>query len=93
MTVTLTPQLEAMVQAKLATGRYTDAIAVVDEAMRLLDERDHQIAWIRAELHIGLDQEARGELVEWTPGSMARLSAEADERSRLGLPVKDAVNP
>ena len=82
-----------MVRAKLATGRYPDAIAVVDDAMRLLGERDLHLDWVRAELQLGLDQEARGELVAWTPDSMARLRPEADERSESGGPGKRAVQP
>ncbi|MGH2559433.1 MAG: type II toxin-antitoxin system ParD family antitoxin [Thermomicrobiales bacterium] len=93
MDVSLTPQLAALVRQKVETGLYHSPSEVVHEALRLLDERDRHLQWLRAELKIGLDQEARGEVVAWTPDFMERLKREADERSRLGLPVKDAVKP
>jgi antitoxin ParD1/3/4 len=93
MSVSLEPDLQALVEQKVASGVYRDADEVLREALRLLHERDQRLQQLRAELQIGLDQEARGELVEFTPDFMERLKREADERSRLGLPVKDAVKP
>ena len=93
MTVTLSPELEALVRDKIESGRYADAGEVVEDALRLLEERDKRLQELRAELQIGLDQEERGELVDWTSDFMARLKDEADERTRRGLPVKDAVKP
>ena len=40
MNVNLSPQLEAMVKAKVASGRYTSASEVVREALRLLEHQD-----------------------------------------------------
>ncbi len=40
MNVNLTPQLEEMVRAKVASGMYTSASEVVREALRLMDEHD-----------------------------------------------------
>ena len=40
MNVGLSPQLEAMVKDKLASGRYTSASEVVREALRLMEQRD-----------------------------------------------------
>jgi antitoxin ParD1/3/4 len=93
MDVTLTPQLAALVRQKVEAGLYHSVSEVVHEALRLLDERNRHLQWLRAELQIGLDQEARGEVVPRTRDFMERLKQEADERSRLGLPVKDAVKP
>lgn len=93
MTVMLSPESEALVRDKIESGRYADAGEVVQDALRLLDERDKRLQELRAELQIGLDQEERGGLVGWTPNFMARLTQEADERSRLGLPARDAVKP
>jgi antitoxin ParD1/3/4 len=38
--VSLTPELERLVQKKVATGRYGSASEVVREALRLLEERE-----------------------------------------------------
>jgi hypothetical protein len=40
MNVNLSPQLEAMVKAKVASGRYTSASEVVREALRLMEQQD-----------------------------------------------------
>jgi antitoxin ParD1/3/4 len=41
MNVSLTPELEKFVAAKVDSGRYTSASEVVREALRLLEEHDH----------------------------------------------------
>lgn len=40
MNVNLTPRLEELVRAKVASGLYTSASEVVREALRLMDEQD-----------------------------------------------------
>lgn len=40
MNISLTPTLEAMVQAKVASGLYNNASEVIREALRLLNEHD-----------------------------------------------------
>lgn len=82
-----------MIHKRIESGRYLSASEVVQEALELLDKHDRHTRWLRAELQIGLDQEARGELVDWTPDFMQRLMREADERTRVRLPIKDAVKP
>ena len=42
MNVSLTPQLEELIQQKVASGRYGNASEVVREALRLLEERDQE---------------------------------------------------
>jgi antitoxin ParD1/3/4 len=44
MNVSLTPELEQFIVAKVATGRYTSASEVVREALRLLEEHDQNRA-------------------------------------------------
>jgi antitoxin ParD1/3/4 len=67
MNISLTPELESMVQEKLQTGMYTSASEVVREALRLLRQRDEfrsaQLAELRSEIAIGLEQADRGETV------------------------------
>ncbi len=41
--VSLTPELEALVDSKVASGRYRSASEVVRAALRLLDERERRI--------------------------------------------------
>lgn len=40
MNVNLTPRLEELVRAKVASGLYTSASEVVREALRLMEEQD-----------------------------------------------------
>ena len=42
LNVSLTPELTAMITAKVATGHYRSASEVVRAALRLLDERDRR---------------------------------------------------
>ena len=50
MNVNLTPELENLVHGKVKTGRYNSASEVVREALRLLEERDRDLALRRQEL-------------------------------------------
>ena len=92
MNVILTPQLEAMIRQKVASGRYDSAADVVREALRLLDERD-RFEQTRTAIAHGLDQADRGRVTTWTPETMHRLRREADEDERLGRPIDADVLP
>jgi antitoxin ParD1/3/4 len=67
MNVSLTPELEALVNAKVSGGRYKSADEVVGEALRLLETRDREREAAREslkrEIQIGMDQVERGEVV------------------------------
>ena len=46
--VSLTPELEALVDSKVSSGRYRSASEVVRAALRLLDERERETArWLQ----------------------------------------------
>ncbi len=92
MTVTLTPRLEAFIRQQVESGRYADANEVVEEALRLLEDRD-RLDRLRAEVAKGFEQLDRGEGVLYTPELMERLKREADENARTGKPIRDAVKP
>ena len=65
MNVSLTPELERIVDEKVASGLYTSASEVIREALRLLKERDEvrkvALAELRRDLAAGLDELNRGE--------------------------------
>ena len=44
MNVSLTPELEKLIQKRVDSGRYTSASEVVREALRLLEKKDQQDA-------------------------------------------------
>jgi antitoxin ParD1/3/4 len=65
MNVSLTPELESLVQSKVQSGRYQSASEVIREGLRLLQDQDHlreaQLAEVRRKIQTGLDQLDRGE--------------------------------
>jgi len=64
MSITLTPELEKLVEDKVKSGAYRSSDEVLAEALHMLDERQRKIEALRADLQIGLDQAERGEVVE-----------------------------
>jgi antitoxin ParD1/3/4 len=60
MNISLTPQLEKLVQDRVNSGRYTSASEVMREALRLLEahdqERDARLAQLRTDVDGGLKQ-------------------------------------
>jgi antitoxin ParD1/3/4 len=59
MNISLTPQLESLVKAKVDSGLYGSASEVMRDALRLLEERDRRqflrVEELRAEIKKGLD--------------------------------------
>ena len=85
MNVSLTPELDKFVAAKVESGRYTSASEVVREALRLLEERDRartaQLAALNRELGTRLASLERGEIVEPT-AARYRLRQKSRERRK-----------
>lgn len=73
MNVSLTPELEQLVNDKLATGLYQTASEVVREALRLLKERDQEREDLRAEVRAGLDAASQGRSKSYDTPSGRRL--------------------
>lgn len=80
MDVTLTPELERLINSKVESGGYPSATEVIGEALRLLEERDRerdaQFDRLRQEVRIGIEQIERGEVVPLDiQGTLARARA------------------
>jgi antitoxin ParD1/3/4 len=73
MNISLTPELEKMVDAKVKSGRYASASEVVREGLRLLEEHDalkqQRLVELREKIDRGLEQLNRGDGI---PGNVAR---------------------
>ncbi len=54
MNVSLTPELERLVNEKVGSGLYQTASEVVREALRLIKERDQAREQLRADVQEGL---------------------------------------
>lgn len=78
MNVSLTPQLEALVDEKVRSGRYVSASEVVREALRLLDQRDRldaeQMRQLRDDVRRGLDQIDAGKGTRVKAGDLPALA-------------------
>ena len=61
MDIALTPALERLISAKVASGQYETASEVVRETLRLLEKRDQARERLRADVQAGFDQLAGGE--------------------------------
>ena len=66
--VSLPPELDQFVEAKVASGRYPSASEVIREGLQLLKDRDvsrqDALEEVRKKIAVGLDQAERGELFD-----------------------------
>lgn len=73
MNVSLTPELERIVNLKVESGQYNSASEVMREGLRLLQQRDEayeqKLAWLKGEIQIGIDDLEAG---RFSDGSVAR---------------------
>ena len=82
MNVSLTPELERVVNDKVESGMYQTASEVVREALRLLKERDEARAQLRADVQAGFDQLARGEGRAYDKGTGRQLAERVKAKGR-----------
>lgn len=66
MHISLTPELEARVKAKVESGLYNNSSEVIREALRFMESHDAwvkelKLAQLKADLKVGIDQLDRGE--------------------------------
>lgn len=85
MNVSLTPELERLINDKVETGSYQTASEVVREALRLLKHRDEGLVQLRGDINAGLEQIARGKYTEHDRASLSTLAARVKARGRKRL--------
>jgi antitoxin ParD1/3/4 len=87
MNVSLTPELEKFVNAKVESGSYNSASEVVREALRLLEEHDAARAAQRAKFNEEIGRRLasldRGEAVD-PATARARLQRKSEQRRKPG---------
>jgi len=66
MHISLTPELEQAVKAKVATGLYNNASEVIREALRQTLLREQENQWIAREAAIGYAHLEAGQTIEVT---------------------------
>lgn len=85
MNVSLTPELERLINEKVETGSYQTASEVVREALRLLKQRDDALWQLRRDIEAGFDQIERGAYSDYDPKSTRKLAARVKARGRSRL--------
>ena len=83
MNVSLTPELEQLINDKVDTGMYQTASEVVREGLRLLKDRDDR--QLRADIRAGFEAADRGEYTDYTASSIKSLAAEVKAAGRQHL--------
>jgi antitoxin ParD1/3/4 len=85
MNVSLTPELEQLVNKKVKTGMYQTASEVIREGLRLLKERDERMARLRADIRTGFDAIDRGEYDDYDERTTKHLAEDIKKRGRQRL--------
>lgn len=68
MTITLTPEMQAIVDQKIQSGKFAQPGEVVLEGLRLLNDQNvAQFQNLRAEIAIGINQADQGQLAPFEP--------------------------
>ena len=94
MNVSLTPELEKLVQSKVESGLYNSASEVIRESLRLLHERDRvreiRLEELRKEIHKGIDQIEQGEYTIYETEELETLIADIKQQGRAQMPKSKA---
>ena len=90
MNVSLTPELEQVVNEKVSSGLYPTANDVVREALRLLIERDQRAVSFRNDIRGGFDAVARGQYADYTATTIHELADRVKSRGRKRLAAERA---
>ncbi len=101
MSITIAePSVEERIRRHVDSGKYTDAVHVVAEALDAMDlverrraEHDEKVEQLRALIAEGDEDFERGDFVEWTPTLMSEIFTEALEANQRGEPTDDHVKP
>jgi len=82
MSVVLPARLQRFVEEQVASGQYRSADEVLVEAVRLMDERERQLAALRADIRKGLESGPAFEISidEIIEQARRELEAEAGQR-------------
>ncbi len=84
MNVSLTPELEKLVNDRVKSGRYNSASEVVRESLRLLQDQDElkriRLDDLRREIMLGVDQIRNGQYKEYTVDQLEELGEEIIRR-------------
>jgi Arc/MetJ-type ribon-helix-helix transcriptional regulator len=92
MAVQIAPSTENLIDEMVASGQYDDAADVIEHAVQLLRQWDHNQRII-ASVREAENKIRRGEGRELTDEVMEEIWGEAQAANRKGLPVNPDVRP
>lgn len=81
MNVSLTPQLERMIEERIASGRYGSANEVIQEALQVLEDRE-RLQGLRRQVAEGLESLERDEVLKLDEAGLKDYLQQADRRGR-----------
>jgi antitoxin ParD1/3/4 len=86
MNISLTPELEKIVQTKVSSGHYNNASEVIRDALRLMIKEDAKAMsyddWVRQEVLKGIASADRGELEPHDMEDIIQRSLERHRKSK-----------
>jgi antitoxin ParD1/3/4 len=82
MNVSLTPELEQLVNDKVKSGMYQTCSEVVREGLRLLKERDQRLQSLRVDIGAGFEAVSRGEFTDYDQSNVQELAQQVQARGR-----------
>ncbi len=82
MDISLTPELERLVNDKIHAGEFKTASDVICEGLKLLSERDTDHEDLRAEIRAGFEAAARGKYSEYDVDNASELAMRIQARGR-----------
>ena len=95
MNISLTPQLKALVDQKVASGRYNSASEVIREALRALEDQDRlreqlRLRELRRDLDLGLEDLKHGRSSAVNKNTLKEIRAEG-RKKMASLKAKKAL--
>jgi len=85
MNVSLTPELEKLVNEKVESGKYKSASEVVKEGLRLLKEREDELEALRRDIREGFEDIERGDYIDVDDSTHEAFVEDIKARGRLRL--------
>jgi antitoxin ParD1/3/4 len=85
MNISLTPELEQLVNDKVKSGMYQTASEVIREGLRLLKERDQRLESLRRDVRAGFEAIERGEYTDYDVSNIRDLAKRVKARGEKRL--------
>ena len=89
MNITLTPELEQLINEQVRTGMYRTANEVIREGLRLLKERDQRVEALRRDVRAGFEAVEHGEYSEFDERNIKELAERIKARGRERLDAEE----